>query len=248
MQIFVNGLTKTTQESINAMLNSVDIKPSLYSIVDIATNPKPSIESNHLLAYGKKSMMAVVNVLASEGLIQKEQYVGKPLVDEKNGFFFYGIPLEIPEIMKDEANKLYVYEMLCDMANYYLDWCPINDELNFGESPATDPVIAKAEQAITTTEYGIESDGSKISTLELMAKLIEKIDFSDAGLGKSLSKFDKIQLVTNNGYKLNIAPTARDSKETEEKTIDITYKDLFALMKVIIMTGSRSIEFFEDNT
>lgn len=252
IHIYVFGLTEAISKAIEGMMASVDIKPHFYNIVDVNKGKIAIDDKRNLLAIGKKATFAVVNALVNEEYIEKGTYVGKPLIDEDNAFFFYGIHLEIPEIMSNDENKFYVFEILQDLSKYYLKWNPFNDEVNFGTTTSgvvetAEEVIHKAEQAIVNTQYGIQID-EKIDTLELIGKLVEKVDFSDAGLGKSLSKFDKIQLVTNNGYKLNISPTARDTGSDDPKEIDLSYKDLLSLLKVIILTGSRTIEFFKDES
>ncbi len=249
MKIFVANKNEANVASIERMMNSVGLKPSIYTIVDVS-EPQEDIDTKHLLAFGKKAVMHVVNLLIKNEYIAKGTYIGKPLIDEDNAFFFYGIPLEVPEIMKDDGNKFYVFEILSDLAQYYLKWCPFNDELNFtnlprdcngevnGESDNISVPIDSSSDNLIPREHALDS-------LELIAKLIEKVDFSDVGMGRSLSKFEKIQLITNNGYKLNISPTARETISTDEKEIDINYKDLLSLLKVIVLTGSRSIEFFK---
>lgn len=244
LNIYINNIEdEQSIMAVKAMMDSVGIQPHIFEIKGIKDL---QINGNLLnIAFGKKPVMAIVNTLVKEGFIDKGSYLGKPLIDEKNGFFFYGIHLDIPEIMSSDDNKYYVFEILQDMANYYHKWFPINDAINF-DAVATilKEDLKQTELAIVEQEYGISTD--RISTLELIDKLVEKVDFTDTGLGKSLAKFDAIKLVTNNGYTLNLVPTAREPDPINDKEVNITFKDMFSLLKVIVLTGSRSIEFFRE--
>lgn len=253
IHVYLHGATEPNLKAIEAMLGSVEVKPHFYKVHDLAAEKAEIGKNRNMIAFGKKAIHELVTAMVTEGLISKGVYVGKPLVDEGSAFFFYGIHMDIPEIMRLDENKDFVYSRLIDMAKYYFEWSPLNDNFNFtSDSPddvaqlteqSSEDVVQKSEEALATVEYGIEVP--TIDTIELINKLIEKVDFSDAGLGKSLAKFDKIQLQTNNGFKINVSPTARESASSVDKEIDITYKDLLSLLKVIILTGSRSIEFFK---
>lgn len=249
MQVFTYNNNEVIVESIHKMLNSVDIKPDRYSIIDVASQIF-EINDKNMIAFGKKAIMAVVTNLVRDGLIEKGSYIGKPLIDEDSGFFFYGIPIDISEIMKDDNNKYYVFEILQDLSSYYQKWNPFNDELNFTDiSRDINGEINADSNSITMSDANNDSIGPKttvLDSLELISKLIEKVDFSDTGLGKSLSKFEKIKLVTNNNMILNVLPISRETKNNDPMEIDITYKDLLSLLKIVILTGSRTVEFFKD--
>lgn len=244
MKIYVNGIDEFAQNSIEAMLNSVDIKPYCYKLSDASSDSIP-VDDPCILVFGKKAIMSVVGALVKADFIPRGAYTGAPLVDEKNGFFFYGIPLEIEEIMNLDENKFYVFEILQDLASLHKKWHPFNDEISFSLGNEEKEVPVLVNENDTESDQIENSSPEKISTLELINLMIEKIDFGDNLLGKSIAKWDRITLETSNGYVLNILPTARESKDTDEKTVDITYKDLLSLLKVVVLTGSKTIEFIE---
>jgi hypothetical protein len=253
--VYTNNSSPEELQAIERMMLSVNIKPgNMYSIENVGAIDQETKKlipvlinkKRNLLAFGKKAVHSVATALVEEGLIPRGTYMGKPLVDEENGFFFYGIHLDIADIMKSDDNKYYVYDILLDLSKLYLKWNPFNDNLNFGSSPKGVDAIAemkKADLDFVTSEYGITVSETKLDTFELISKLIEKVDFTDIGLGKSLSKFEKIKLETSNGFTVNILPQAREVNDEGPKELSITYKDLLSLLKIVVLTGSRSMEF-----
>lgn len=247
INVYMSNVDDSTKETVYKIFNSVDIPKNVINVVDADKQP---FDSSNLcnVAFGKKPTLGAIKAYAKEGIIEMNKFNGRPLIDEENAFFFYSVPIELTEIMKSDENKLYVFEMFQDLAQLYLKWNPFNDEINFGSvlpEAARDnikqQIVADADAAMVGETH--LDDTQDISTIELMHKLIEKIDFSDAGLGKSLAKWDKISLATHNGYVLNVFPTANFADNEAEKVVNITYKDLLSLLKITILTGSKTISF-----
>lgn len=80
-----------------------------------------------------------------------------------------------------------------------------------------------------------------INVMEVLDKLIEKINLVDPGLGKSLTKYDKIELDCN-GSTFNVFPTNRMPK-TEAGEVNVTFKDLVVLLKVALTLDCKTISF-----
>ena len=246
MKVYISGGNDIDIECIHKMFSSVKIEPYLYQIIDIDKVQDFPIDDNNMFVFGKSVIKSVVNKLVEAEILPPKLYKGSPLVDPESQFFFYAIGLTVSEIMAKEDNKLFTYKLLLDLASYYKEWFPINDELPnmLSENKVDSPL-----NAVETDNSSLDTNISpgQISTYDLVTKLVEMVDFSDVNLGKSLSKFDKIQLETSSGITLNVLPTFRENSKDEDTPgiINITYKDLLSLLKVVLLTGTKSIEFFK---
>lgn len=87
------------------------------------------------------------------------------------------------------------------------------------------------------------ADGNEVSfeVEEMIDRMVDSMKLSDPGLGKSLKLMEAVVLESNNGQRITVYPgnIVKDSSEG----VHISFKDVCSLVKLALMSESKTIRF-----
>nr|DAD57763.1 MAG TPA: hypothetical protein [Bacteriophage sp.] len=135
-----------------------------------------------------------------------------------------------PEI-KQEVAKEVVHEVPQNAQE-----APVNTEL--------DKPYVRSDDAPTAFSVAQETaDGNEVSfeVEEMIDRMVDSMKLSDPGLGKSLKLMEAVVLESSNGQRITVYPgnIVKDSSEG----VHISFKDVCSLVKLALMSESKTIRF-----
>jgi len=219
LNIITYDMKSGDKDVINMIFSHLPIADGCISFHDLKHEDLNIENMNAIFAIGKVSIRMVARSLIKAGKIGQSTFVGNDIYNKKSKFLFMNASVSISEIMTSQENKEFIWDKVKTVVEYYNDiFLDIED---------SDGLKVKDQEDIKVKD--IEDIGtSKYNSAEMLNLLFDKINLSDPGLMKSLSKYDKFILNTSSGD-LVVYPTNRIPDKEEE--FFITLKDLIVLLK-----------------
>lgn len=249
LYVYSNGISEVDRNNFGHIMSYTQVQQHEIRYVDLNYEDVKIEEKGCVIAVGTVAIKAVIADLAKKKIYSATQLVGKDCIDEARKFFLYCIPQTFTEMISTQEDKDQVWAKLTHMEQVYREWVPFNDPIpNLGEeAPVIEDTTGETTNKDTTAtpvdtgpveEFSPEEVG--LNVLEVLNALFEHVSLTDAGLGKSLSKYEKFTLKTSSGD-LDVYPTNRMPKDGTG--FQICFKDLVTLVKLGVQVNARTITF-----
>ncbi len=252
--VYGNSFTSMDKENFRKIMTHFQVEGDRVQFVDL-DHEDVNMEGKNFVLTVDRALIKVTRALTNAGTYKPTELLGRDVVDPGRGFHLFNIPLTINEMMGAREDKLLTKQKLDQLMKYYKDFFPIDDPIpDMTRKEVTNveaPVPAKEE----VTKAKFDSPGVAVATKseldevpvdvnECLNALFEHVNVADAGLGKSLSKYEKFTLTTGSG-ELQVYPTNRIPEKDEG--LKITFKDLVTVLKVGVHLNAGTITFGAKN-
>lgn len=247
------SLTQGDKLGFMKILSCADINENDVKFVDLTADDLDIKTKDFILALN--TYKDIARSLIAAKLFDMKQLLGNDVLDPVTKFALINIPHSIQELYSNDNAKQTVWHKLLTFSAFYKECGGLggyegNLSIN-GEQPLAEAIDASVEDTssdvdIDTTQPAEELD--EIATIDMQSvfqALADNLDLTDPSLGKSLALSDKIQFETDS-VKVCIFPNNRMSaKDQAENDLNLSYKDMIAILKLGTMFDAKKISFFK---
>ena len=262
--VYGNNITVGDKKNFNMIMGYAQVEEHEMRYIDLEHEDVMARDQNYVIAVGTKAMKAVTRDLTSSGLYSVTQLVGKDCIDLASKFLLYCIPMSFTEMVTNKEDKDLVWMKVQDMVQNYRTWVPFDDKIpkdlgapkvvspdvSSEADPEPEDTMVEVSEVVKVAEVGTKDVETlapvpaslgeiSIDVMSTLDALFEHVNLSDAGVGKSLSKYSKFTLHTGSG-EIDVYPTNRMPKEDR---FQICFKDLVTLIKLSTQTDCGTITF-----
>lgn len=244
-------ITHGDKLSFLKILSCVDINEADVKFVDLSNEDLDVSKKDFILAIN--TYKEIARSLIALKLFDMKQLLGNDVFDPVTKFGLVNIPHTIQELYSNDNAKQIVWHKLLAFSEFYKECggvggyegnIAINGDQSFADAIDAEPEPISEEETIPEETKDLEEVAS-VDIDAIFEALASQLDLTDPGLGKSLSLSDKIQFETEN-FKICIYPNNRIStKDQAENDLNLSYKDMLALLKLGTMFDAKKISFFK---
>jgi len=241
LHIIVYDIEPNDKDVINMVFSHTDMSKDLISIHDLKHEDINIEDINAIFAIGKVAIRMIARNLIKSGKIGQSTFVGNDIYNKEASFLFMNAGVNISEVMTSQENKEFFWEKIKLTVEYYKDIFLNNKNPNEDISSMESVDLGILE---TNSENLLSKEISSYNKEEVLNLLFDKVNLSDPGLMKSLSKYDRFILNTSSGD-LVVYPTNRIPDKEDE--FFITLKDLVVLLKFSDILDVETIRLDKNN-
>ncbi len=231
------------------ILSCADIDENDVKFVDLTVDDLDIKTKDFILAIN--TYKDIARSLIAAKLFDMKQLLGNDVLDPVTKFALINIPHSIQELYSNDNAKQTVWHKLLTFSEFYKECgsvgghegnLMINDNQSFAEAVDAIDDQAEAEQSEEVKDL---KEIASINMDSIFQALADQLDLTDPTIGKSLSLSDKIQFETEE-VKICIYPNNRMSaKDQAENDLNLSYKDMIAILKLGTMFDAKKISFFK---
>lgn len=231
------------------ILSCADIDENDVKFVDLAIDDLDIKTKDFILAIN--TYKDIARSLIAAKLFDMKQLLGNDVLDPVTKFALINIPHSVQELYSNDNAKQIVWHKLLTFSAFYKECGSVggyegNLVIN-GDQPlaeAIDAAMDEPEEVASEEPKDLKEIGS-INMDSIFQALADQLDLTDPSLGKSLALSDRIQFETDD-VKICIYPNNRMSaKDQSEHDLNLSYKDMIAILKLGTMFDAKKISFFK---
>jgi len=231
------------KDTIKMIFSHAGMDKEEIHVVDFK-HEEPDLDTmDAIFAVGKVAIRMVVRSLVKSGKIGSSTFVGNDMYNKEAGFLFINVGVNISEIMTSQENKDFVWEKVQSTVKYYREIFPFKEINDTDEIAKLDAALV--EEDIDNQDVPITvGDNVTYSVGEILQSLYDRVNITDPGLTKTLSKYEKFILHTTTGD-LSVYPTTRIP--VDEEGFFISLKDLVILLKFSTIINTEFITLSKED-
>jgi len=238
------------KDTIKMIFKHAGMEEEELYVVDFK-HEEPDLDTmDAIFAVGKVAIRMVVRSLVKSGKIGQSTFVGNDMYNKEAGFLFINVGVNISEIMTSQENKDFVWEKVQSTVKYYREIFPFESFVEPLEGIDDAGEMAKLDAALVEEDIDNQDvpitvgDNVTYNVGEILQSLYDRVNITDPGLTKTLSKYEKFVLHTTTG-ELSVYPTSRIP--ADEEGFFISLKDLIVLLKFSVIINTECITLSKEN-